>query len=106
MSDSLQNYLAEALKKVNFDDSAPKKNEYDLYQDISDMLVEARTEAGLTQGELAKLCGVSQSNISKFETGCSHPSLQTLKKIADGMGKRLVLFFVDDEDDDEDEVEL
>lgn len=101
MEDSLLDYLSTALKKVDLDASAPEETEsYDLYQEIADMIVAERTRAGLTQCELAKLCGISQSNISKFETGGSHPSLQTLKKIADGLNKRLLVLFVDDEEDD------
>ena len=69
--------------------------EYDIFSEIAENLIAARMEEGLTQGELAKRCGISQANISKFETGSSHPSLATLKRIADGLGRRLSVTFED-----------
>lgn len=38
-------------------------------KDLADRLIEARTEKGLTQGELAKEAGVSQSTIGNLESG-------------------------------------
>lgn len=101
MSD-LQSFLDNALKNVDI--GKPKESfvpdEYDVYAEIAEMLITTRTELEITQGELAKITGVSQANISKFENGNSHPSIATLKKIADGLGKRLVVTFVDGEDVD------
>ena len=68
--------------------------------EIAEMIVAARNDQGITQGQLAKIAGVSQANISKFETGSSKPNILTLKKIADGLGKRLVVAFVDGEDEE------
>ena len=36
---------------------------------LLEMLVEARAAVGLTQGELASLLGLTQSEVSKFERG-------------------------------------
>ena len=34
-----------------------------------------RQERGLTQGQLAEMCGVSQATISRVESGAAQPSL-------------------------------
>ena len=54
---------------------------------------QARREAGLTQKELAERTGLQQSNISRIENGNGNPSLETLNKIAQGLGKKLVISF-------------
>lgn len=41
-----------------------------------------RREKGLSQKDLANILGVSQSAISKYETGVALPSLNTARKIA------------------------
>lgn len=42
----------------------------------------ARTQRGLTQGQLAKLCDVPRSTIANIETGLSNPTLAVLARIA------------------------
>ena len=56
-------------------------------------MIKARHEAGLTQQELAERTGIQQANISRIENGNGNPSLATLTKIANGMGKKLVITF-------------
>ena len=56
-------------------------------------LIAARTEANLTQKELAERSGVRQSNISRIENGTSMPNIATLQALASGMNKRLVISF-------------
>ncbi len=95
----LQQFLDERLKHVqlqslNAEDDTP---DYDVFAEIAEGLIAARTEEGITQEELARRCGISQANISKFETGSSHPSIVTLKKIADGLGRRLSVSFLNSE---------
>ena len=41
-----------------------------------------RTEAGLTQGELASRMGTTQSAIARMEGGGTRPTLDTLEKLA------------------------
>ena len=60
-------------------------------------LIDARESAGLTQSELAKKTGIAQGDISKIENGNANPSLRTLKRLAEGMGKRLRIEFVEPE---------
>lgn len=98
----LQSYLDQALKKVKINNMNPvvESEDYDIYAEIAEMLISIRNEMNITQGDLARMTGVSQANISKFENGNSRPSLTTLKKIADGLGKRLVVTFGDREVED------
>ena len=45
-----------------------------------------RTKAGLTQGDLAQLSGVSQPHISSIEKGSWSPKLNTVMLIAEALG--------------------
>ena len=56
-------------------------------------LIQARKELGLTQSELAQRTGIRQCNLSRLETGHGNPSLAFLKKVATGLGKKLVFTF-------------
>ena len=56
-------------------------------------IIEARINSGLTQEELSKKSGINQANISKLEHGKANPSISTLQKLANGLGKRLVISF-------------
>ena len=99
MSD-LQVYLDEALKKVKLDniDNEVINNDYDIYSEIIQLIIDTRDSVNITQNQLAEKSGVSQSNISKIENGSYRPSIATLKKIADALGKRLAIDFIDKED--------
>ena len=44
-------------------------------------LLNARESAGMTQAELAELCGVSQAYISKLESGEANPTISKLGSI-------------------------
>ena len=57
-------------------------------------IIEGREETGLTQAQLAQATGINQANISRLENGTGNPSLQTLKRLAAGMGMKLKLEFV------------
>lgn len=54
-----------------------------------DIYKQYRKELGLTQSELAKRAGISQPNITRFESGNYNPSLEFLVKIAGAMGKKV-----------------
>ena len=56
-------------------------------------IISARSEQGITQKELAEQVGIKQSNISRLESGNYNPSLDFLKKIANGLGKELHIEF-------------
>jgi len=98
----LQSYLDNALKQVeisnNSIDRSANYSDYDINKEVSDIIAFARNDAGLTQQELARITGISQANISKIENGNYHPSVSILKRIADGLGKRLVIEYLSWED--------
>jgi len=99
MSD-LQLYLDKALKEVQLlnTEDEPIVTDYDIETELRELIVTTRTQLGITQKQLADKSGVSQANISKIENGSYRPSLPILKRIADGLGKRLVIEFADHEE--------
>ena len=95
----LQAYLDEALKQVKpgKKDYEPTVEDYDIHAELCQLIVDTRNSANVTQKQLAEKSGVSQSNISKIENGSHRPSIATVKRIADSLGKRLVIDFADRE---------
>lgn len=55
------------------------------------MLRDARRAAGLTQAELARRAGVTQSVISAYESGRREPALSTLSRLVEATGATLQL---------------
>ena len=69
MSD-FQKYLKSQLEKITLEDAVQKEmTEYDLGNDVGLLIRETRNELGITQEELAKKTGISQSSISRIENG-------------------------------------
>lgn len=60
----------------------------DATREAARALFRARQEAGLSQTELAAKSGTAQAVISRIERGAVSPSLDTLSKIAKGLGMR------------------
>ena len=56
-----------------------------------DQLLSMRSQAGLTQEQLAKLMNTQKSNISRLERGNANPSWTTLLKYAHACGFELSL---------------
>ncbi len=52
----------------------------------------ARVELDMTQADLAEATGIMQKSISRYETGLSLPSLETLEKIAKKLKKSFGYF--------------
>lgn len=72
------------------------KKEYDNLQpefDIIRAIVDARTSQNLTQKQLAEKTGIHQADISKLENGTRNPSLNLLKRLAEGMDMMLKIEF-------------
>jgi DNA-binding XRE family transcriptional regulator len=61
---------------------------------VTRLLIKARNDAGISQQQLAEASGIKQPNISAIEKGTRAPSIETLSKIAKGLGKRLKIEFV------------
>ena len=73
------------------------KKEYDAIQpemDVIRAIVDARTSQNMTQKELAERTGINQADISKLENGTRNPSVNLLKRLAEGMGMVLKIEFV------------
>lgn len=88
---TLNTYLQEQLQDPEF------AKEYEAIQpemDIIKAIVEARTSQHLTQKELAERTGINQADISKLENGTRNPSINLLKRLADGMGMTLKIEFI------------
>ena len=84
----LQIFKKEVLKnpelKREYERLAPR------YAVISE-LIAARLKNGITQKELAKQMGTTQSSIARLEAGSINPSLGFLEKIASVMGYKLTV---------------
>ncbi len=73
------------------------RKEYESMQpefDVIKAMVAARTSQNLTQKELAERTGIHQADISKLENGTRNPSLNLLKRLAEGMGMVLKVEFI------------
>lgn len=92
MKDDFRRYLDQQLKDEEF------RKEYEALEPeyiIMKAMLDARKEEGLTQKELSIRSGITQSDISKLENGNANPSIRTLKRLANAMGKSLKIEFVD-----------
>lgn len=90
-SNKFNDYLVEQLKDEEL------KAEYDAIEPefaIVQAIIDARKETGLTQKELSAKTGIAQGDISKLENGNANPSLKTLRRFAEAMGKTLKIEFV------------
>lgn len=62
---------------------------------VAEMILAAREKAGLTQGQLAKLVGTTQSVISRLEDAdYEGHSLSMLRRIAEALNQRVEVRFV------------
>lgn len=59
--------------------------------DFRQLVFRLRTEASLTQAELAARMGTTQSAIARMEGGGVRPTLETLEKLAGAIGQELVV---------------
>jgi len=71
-------------ERAKFDDEA-----YSFY--TSQILLQTRKEARLTQTELAKRIGADKSYISRIENGITVPSVATFFRMAAAMGRSVEL---------------
>ena len=83
MSVKIDDFLKEQLDDPEF------RREYEALQPeraIIQAIIDARKQSGLTQKELSERTGITQGDISKLERGNANPSLNTLQRLAAGMG--------------------
>ena len=62
--------------------------------EINEKIRYFRKQRGLSQELLAERTGINQADISKLENGTRNPSVNLLKRLADGMGMVLKIEFV------------
>lgn len=83
--------LANQLKDEKF------RKEYEAIQpemDVIRAIIDARTSKNMTQKDLAERTGINQADISKLENGTRNPSVNLLKRLAEGMDMALKIEFV------------
>jgi ribosome-binding protein aMBF1 (putative translation factor) len=61
------------------------------FAEVGRMVADNRLERGMSQQELAVLCGTTQSAIARLERGGRPPKLDTLMRIADALDAELLL---------------
>jgi len=93
MASSLKRFKARALSRADV------REAYDaLGAEFAflDEVLKARAEAGLTQAQVAKRVGTTQSAIARLESGAlkHSPSIATLQKYAQALGYRVEVKFV------------
>ncbi len=64
----------------------------------ADLIYMARNRAGLTQAELARRLGLTQSQLSRWERGRVEPSLETVRRIVRACGLELTLGLANGDD--------
>lgn len=62
--------------------------------ELAQCITKARLESGMTQKELEEKSGVKQPVIARTENGTSCPNIETLLKLLEPMGKKIII--VDD----------
>ena len=90
---TLNNYIETQLQDPNFK-NIWVEGEYQVQR----ALIEARSQAGLSQRELSRLSGVPQKTISLIESADTNTTVETLNKLAGSMGKILTIRFEDPDD--------
>lgn len=66
-------------------------NEIEERAKIVSAMIEQRHNQGLTQRDLAEMCGLPHSSVARIESGKTSPNLTTLLKIFDKLGLTLTV---------------
>lgn len=83
---------------------AEEKNQVDrIILKLGEKIKRLRIEKGWSLQDLAKKSGISAAGIHKIESNGIIPTITTMMKIADALGKR-VSFFIEEEGEEEDAV--
>jgi DNA-binding transcriptional regulator YiaG len=83
---SFDAWLKKKLKNPEF------KKEYDALEEefaLASALIGARAKAKLTQEEVARRMGTSQSAVARMESGRAMPSTASLRKYAHAVGRKV-----------------
>ena len=60
------------------------------------IIIELRTERGLTQSDLAELCNVSVNTIGKIESGVTIGNFDTIDRIFNALGHEIEIIRIDE----------
>lgn len=60
---------------------------------LADALIKARSQADMTQEDVARRMGTTQAVIARLESGRVLPSTRTLRRFAEATGTRLTISF-------------
>ena len=88
---NFQSYLKEQLKNPKF------KKHYDesgKQLEIAYQILQLRKKTGMSQNDLAKKLGTTQSNVARIETGQQNFTTATLQKIAVVFDREVKIEFV------------
>ena len=88
---TLKEYKEKQMENPEF---AKEYAEIQPEMDVIRAIVNARVSQNLTQKELAERTGINQADISKLENGTRNPSINLLKRLAEGMDMALRIEFV------------
>ncbi|HRQ45077.1 MAG TPA: helix-turn-helix transcriptional regulator [Candidatus Goldiibacteriota bacterium] len=66
------------------------ENEW-LLNEFARELQAEREKKNISQADLAKKTGMKQQEVSRIERGDQNAKVETLRKLADGVGKRLIV---------------
>ncbi len=70
---------------------ASNPDDLELFGLIAELVAERRKAWGVSQRELAELCGTTQSAIARVERGARPPRIDTLARIAAALDSELVI---------------
>jgi ribosome-binding protein aMBF1 (putative translation factor) len=88
------NRREQILAELDPDDQAVFDEAYEaagLAMELAETAYRARTAAGLTQTELARKMGTTQSAIAAIESGARTPTVDLLDRLARACGQRLTI---------------
>ena len=64
------------------------------YAEVAKLVVRLRALEGLSQEQLARRMGTTKAAISRLESGRHRPTVETLRRLAEALGGRLILTIV------------
>jgi ribosome-binding protein aMBF1 (putative translation factor) len=77
--------------KFETESGAGRRGEQNTERELPSDIAAARRKRGWTQEELARRAGTTQPAIARLERGRTHPRLETLRRLAEALGARLVV---------------
>lgn len=86
-NDYLKQQLTDPAVKAEYDALEPEFA-------VMRAIIDARIESGLTQKQLSEKTGISQADISRIERGTANPSVKTLQRIAEALGRKVSIEFI------------